>query len=136
MIAAPADHANDGRHTVSYYSTDHAGNREAAQSRTVKIDTRGPRTAAPRPCTVVRGFWPALGYLAALLSPRAEITVRITDHRGHTRQVLPLGWHQSNRTHVVAIFVWRCRLPRAPIATRCWPATWPATSRSRRAATR
>ena len=41
-IPAPADHSNDGYHTMSYHSTDNAGNRENAQSCTVKIDTRPP----------------------------------------------------------------------------------------------
>ena len=42
LIAAPKNHGDDGRHRVSYYSVDKAGNREAVKSCTVKIDTRGP----------------------------------------------------------------------------------------------
>jgi hypothetical protein len=45
-IAASADHANDGSHTVEYGSADKAGNLEKAKSVTVKIDTTGPVTAA------------------------------------------------------------------------------------------
>jgi len=113
VIPAPADHTNDGRHTVSYHSTDNAGNSELVKSCTVKIDTRGPQTFAPRACTVKRGFWPALSYRADdLLSPKAEITIRITDHSGRTRQVIALGWQRTDQTHVTGIFVWRCRLPR------------------------
>jgi peptidoglycan/xylan/chitin deacetylase (PgdA/CDA1 family) len=41
-IAAPADHANDGVHTLSFYATDNAGNAESRQSLTVKIATRPP----------------------------------------------------------------------------------------------
>ena len=44
-VAGPADHSNDGVHTVSYYSTDNAGNTEATQSVTAKIDTTSPATA-------------------------------------------------------------------------------------------
>ena len=51
-ITAPADHTNDGAHTVRYYSTDLAGNSEAARSVTVKIDTCGPATAARQPAAV------------------------------------------------------------------------------------
>jgi hypothetical protein len=112
VITAPANHSNDGRHSVSYRSVDNAGNREAVKTCTVKIDTRGPKTAAPKPCTVVRGFWPALSYRANdLLSPKADISIRIRDHTGRTRQVLHLGWQQTNQTHVTGTLVWRCRLP-------------------------
>jgi hypothetical protein len=112
VIPAPANHANDGRHTVSYRSADNAGNMEATKTRTVKIDTRGPTTAAPHPSTVVRGFWPALSYRANdLLSWKAEITIRISDARGRTRRVIDLGWQRTNQTHVTGMLVWRCRLP-------------------------
>jgi lysophospholipase L1-like esterase len=113
VIPAPADHRNDGRHTVSYRSTDNAGNSEVVKSCTVKIDTRGPQTLAPRPCIVRRGFWPALSYRADdLLSPKAEITIRISDARGHTRHLIALGWQRTNQTHMTGMLVWRCRLPR------------------------
>jgi len=39
LVAAPADHSNDGVHTVSYRSTDAAGNVEAIRSSPVKIGT-------------------------------------------------------------------------------------------------
>lgn len=41
LIDAPAGHANDGAHSISYRSIDAAGNIEAAKSCTVKIDTTG-----------------------------------------------------------------------------------------------
>jgi hypothetical protein len=41
-IAAPADHSNDGVHTIRYYSTDDLGNTESVKTATVKIDTANP----------------------------------------------------------------------------------------------
>jgi len=45
-IDAPADHSNDGTHTISYYSTDKAGNTETAHTFTVKTDTQTPSSNA------------------------------------------------------------------------------------------
>jgi hypothetical protein len=42
-VPAPATHAGDGEHTVSYRSVDAAGNVEAAKSVTVRIDTTAPQ---------------------------------------------------------------------------------------------
>jgi hypothetical protein len=112
-IPAPANHTNDGRHTVSYRSIDNAGNVEAMHTCTVKIDTRGPTTQAPRPSTVVRGFWPVFSYRADdQLSPRADISIRITDQTGRTRHLIALGWQLTNQTYRTGMLVWRCRLPR------------------------
>ena len=49
-VLAPIDHANDGVHTVSYYSIDTAGNREATtDSCQVKIDTVAPQVSGVVP---------------------------------------------------------------------------------------
>ncbi len=51
VIAAPANHSNDGAHTISFYSVDTVGTRETPRSVQVKIDTRPPgfswKTVAP-----------------------------------------------------------------------------------------
>ena len=49
LIAAPADHSNDGIHTVTYWSVDKAGNVESSHTATVRIDTRGPATSDDAP---------------------------------------------------------------------------------------
>jgi peptidoglycan/xylan/chitin deacetylase (PgdA/CDA1 family) len=42
VVGAPVDHSNDGEHVLVYASVDNAGNREAEQQLTVKIDTTPP----------------------------------------------------------------------------------------------
>jgi chitobiase/beta-hexosaminidase-like protein/Big-like domain-containing protein len=48
-IGAPVDHSNDGSHTVSYRSTDVAGNLEAVRTTTVRIDTTAPAASITAP---------------------------------------------------------------------------------------
>jgi peptidoglycan/xylan/chitin deacetylase (PgdA/CDA1 family) len=43
VFAAPANHADDGIHTLSFYATDLAGNVETPQSLQVRMATRPPR---------------------------------------------------------------------------------------------
>src|SRR2546429_4809148 len=43
MFRSPADHSNDGLHTIEYWATDNASNVESPHnSTTVKIDTKNP----------------------------------------------------------------------------------------------
>jgi hypothetical protein len=58
-IAAPASHANDGVHTISYFSTDNVGNVETANSVTVSIDTAAPHTTDNSPLTAQTATPPA-----------------------------------------------------------------------------
>ena len=55
-VTAPADHTNDGVHTIGFRSADVAGNVELEQTCTVKIDTRAPsfKWIALAPTTVYR----------------------------------------------------------------------------------
>jgi FG-GAP-like repeat/FG-GAP repeat len=57
LVAAPADHTNDGVHTIAYRSVDNAGNGEAARVATVKIDTTAPSIVAiPMPAPNTSGW--------------------------------------------------------------------------------
>src|SRR5207244_2423540 len=56
LIAAPGDHSNDGTHTITYYSTDKAGNVEVAHSTSVKIDTVKPASLASAPAAANGAF--------------------------------------------------------------------------------
>ena len=42
LVPAPASHAGDGEHLVTFFSLDRAGNQEAPQQATVRIDTTPP----------------------------------------------------------------------------------------------
>ena len=49
VVPAPADHSNDGVHTIEYQSTDNAGNVEPLRSATVRIDTDLPSGGVTAP---------------------------------------------------------------------------------------
>ena len=92
-IAAPADHSNDGPHTVSYYSLDNAGNAESPQSCTVLIDTSGPTIVltASRPIgdrNVVFSF----RVDDDLAATAGQIVLVVTD--SHQRVVRQAAWAQ------------------------------------------
>ena len=55
VVAAPADHSNDGAHTIDYYSVDNVGNTEAVRHATVTIDTQPPSGTPADPGSVLAG---------------------------------------------------------------------------------
>jgi hypothetical protein len=85
-IQAPSSHANDGLHTVSYFSRDAAGNLETTKSCTVRIDTTGPTTAA-KATSGRKGHAIVLRYeVRDALSPKAT-AVRIIIKNSHGKVV-------------------------------------------------
>ena len=55
VIPAPADHSNDGAHTIDYYSVDNVGNTETVRHASVTIDTQPPSGAPVDPGSTLRG---------------------------------------------------------------------------------
>ncbi len=83
-VDAPADHSNDGSHTILYRSTDNAGNREATELRVVTIDTLGPACSAPRKSTVNAHQEGLLYFMASDgTSGVARATITVRDGKGH-----------------------------------------------------
>jgi hypothetical protein len=70
-IPAPADHSNDGAHTISYYSTDKAGNQESNETATVRIDTLRPSSSIL--CN---------GAVCAAMYYNADVTVKLNGGDG------------------------------------------------------
>ena len=95
-IPAPADHSFDGLHTLSYYSTDSAGNVEVAHEIAVKVDTTGPFTSV-RAAAGYGGRTLTLRYrVSDRLSPEVvAVTLTVTDGGGRAVANLALG---SKRT--------------------------------------
>ena len=55
VIPAPADHSNDGSHTIDYYSVDNVDNIETVRHADVTIDTQPPSGAPVDPGSVLAG---------------------------------------------------------------------------------
>ena len=82
IIPAPADHSNDGTHTVRYRSADNAGNVETLKTQTVKIDTLGP-VASAQNASVRRGGFVTLRYVVRdALSPQVASRLTLTSGAG------------------------------------------------------
>lgn len=91
-----------GVHTLSFYSTDNAGNKAVAKSVTIKIDTTGPTTVA-QPASGRKGKAITLKYLVRdNLSPRAT-AVTLTIRNAHKKLVkrFALGTKNISTWYVV-----------------------------------
>ena len=115
-VPAPVNHADDGKHTVSYYAVDNAGNAEVARSVTFGIDTAAPKPAAlgvrTRDCH--RGATIRLPYIVTDHTPgcgKAKVTIAFyrIPLRGTAVYVTQrhLGIKPTNRSYN---YLFRCAL--------------------------
>jgi M6 family metalloprotease-like protein len=82
-VLAPKTHANDGVHSIHYYSVDNAGNAETEKSCVVRIDTLGPTTLAPKAASGKVKQYVTLTYrVKDALSPQANVIIRIKNAAG------------------------------------------------------
>ena len=91
--------AVDGPHTVEYYATDVAGNKESVHSLTVNIDTRRPATRAPRAAKAKQGRVAALKYEVRDATPNAgtaTVAITVRNGRGKVVKRLQLGSRPVN----------------------------------------
>jgi hypothetical protein len=119
-IAAAADHANDGIHTVSYSSTDNNGTVEPVQSCQVKIDTLGPACSA-RSAAVKRGHSCLIWYAVRdKLSPQVTSILEITTKSG----VVKKRWTWGYYPNLAAGYFWtqkyRCTLAKGTYLIRAF----------------
>lgn len=90
-VPAGSDHSADGVHSIDYRSADTAvpPTVEKANHCSVKIDTTGPTTWAPRCAGTRRGGVVTLRYrVDDALSEKASITIHVKDSRGRTVRTL------------------------------------------------
>ena len=112
-VAAPADHSNDGEHTLYYRSFDNAGNAEQTEIMGVGIDTLGPACSIYKTSTVDSGGAGDL-YFTAFDSNSGvkHATITATDDRGRT--VLRIRLHRGHweASPSPAYFWWpfKCKL--------------------------
>jgi hypothetical protein len=117
-IAAPADHANDGTHTIRYSSTDIDGNAEPIQTCRVRIDTLGPVCAAKN-ATVKHGKKCRLYFkVHDALSPEVTNVLTITTRSGVVKRRWSWGYGEN-----LAGWWWTpytCQLPRGTYDIRVY----------------
>jgi len=103
-IGAPANHSDDGVHTLSFYSTDNDGNQETAKSVVVKIDTVAPTMSVSGASD---GAW---------LNHAATITLSDADNAGGSG-VASIRYTLDGAVYTVAGASTQVVLPASPNAT-------------------
>ena len=126
-IPAPADHANDGAHTVYYRSSDNAGNREQLEVLGVGIDTLGPACSIVRPSVVDSGSTGILYFKAAdANSGVAHATITVLDRHGRAALRFRLKRGRWGMSPPPEYYWWRftCRLQPGTYRTEVRAVDW------------
>jgi photosystem II stability/assembly factor-like uncharacterized protein len=111
-VPAYADHHFDGEHTVLYYSTDAAGNREQTESRDIGIDTLGPACAVPHDSVVDTGHRGLLYFMASdAMSGIDRVTIAIKDrHDRVLRHFVEYGYGDNESDVPYYVLTFHCGL--------------------------
>jgi C1A family cysteine protease len=95
-----------GPHTLTFHSTDNAGNVEAVQTATIGVDPNGPWTVAYKNVTVKKGKTAHFRFKIADVTPTADVQIRIYK-KARLRKILVAG---ATKTGSVMIGTWKCTL--------------------------
>ena len=112
-IAAPADHSNDGTHTIAFHATDNAGNTETPDKTcTVKIDTSAPK-ATVKALTVpaakaTKGK--TLKFKVTIADPKAgcgqaSLTLKVTTKTGKVVHHLTVSGQPTNTSLTIGYVI-------------------------------
>jgi hypothetical protein len=106
-VAAPADHSNDGTHTIAYRSTDTAGNVEAERTATVRIDTQQPATtddapAGPRNTPVTVTLTPVDAGGAGIATTEYKLDEATAWSTGTSITIAAPADHSNDGSHTIA----------------------------------
>ena len=114
-VQAPANHSDDGIHTILYKSVDNDLNWETAKNCQVKIDTRGPACAA-KSVTVVRGRTCRLYYkVHDALSAKVTRMVTLTTRSGVVKKRWSWGYGANSASW--RLLSYRCTLAKGSYRT-------------------
>ena len=100
VIAAPADHTNDGAHVVSYRSADNADNLEATHTATVRIDTAQPTPLITSPVSVKKGKMGTIKFTVGDPLPngkQATVVLKIVKGAAKIMKTYKLGKRPVNK---------------------------------------